>query len=102
MIAGKLSSAVLISSEDWQAIQETSHLLSIPGMFKSIRDAIAKPLDTSVRELSWCLGSWSIQSKRSKTQEADGRWAQAKSCGIAGDVPGRFVSEGAALSEACW
>lgn len=53
LIAGKRSSAVLICSEDWQGIQETLHLLSIPGMRKSIRDGMAEPLDTSATELSW-------------------------------------------------
>ena len=53
VIAGKRSSAVLVSEEDWQAIQETMFLLSIPGMRKSIRDAMAEPLSESARELNW-------------------------------------------------
>ena len=53
VIAGKRSSAVLVSAEDWQAIQETMHLLSIPGMRESIRDGMAKPLDQSAQELKW-------------------------------------------------
>jgi antitoxin YefM len=53
VIAGKRSSAVLVSEEDWQAIQETMFLLSIPGMRKSIRDAMAEPLAKSAKELSW-------------------------------------------------
>lgn len=52
-IAGKRSSAVLISEEDWTAIQETLHLLSIPGMRQSIRDAMAEPLEASAKELRW-------------------------------------------------
>ena len=31
-ITGKRSSAVLISEEDWRAIQETLYLQAIPGM----------------------------------------------------------------------
>jgi antitoxin YefM len=50
-IAGKRNSAVLLSAEDWEAIQETLHLLSIPGMRKSIRDAMAEPLRRSGKEL---------------------------------------------------
>jgi antitoxin YefM len=42
VIAGKRCSAVLVSAEDWQAIQETMHLLAIPGMRKSIRDGMAE------------------------------------------------------------
>lgn len=53
VIAGKRSSAVLVSEEDWQAIQETMFLLSIPGMRKSIRDGMAEPLAKSARKLDW-------------------------------------------------
>jgi prevent-host-death family protein len=53
VIAGKRSSAVLVSEEDWQAIQETMFLLSIPSMRKSIRDAMAEPLAKSAKELNW-------------------------------------------------
>lgn len=53
VIAGKRSSAVLVSEEDWQAIQETMFLLSIPGMRKSIRDGMAEPLAKSAKELDW-------------------------------------------------
>ena len=50
---GKRTSAVLLSAEDWQAIQETLHLLSIPGMRESIKEGMAEPLDESARELDW-------------------------------------------------
>jgi antitoxin YefM len=53
VIAGKRASAVLVSTEDWQAMQETMHLLSIPGMRKSIRDAMAEPLAKSSKEPGW-------------------------------------------------
>jgi len=53
VIAGKRSSAVLISGEDWRAIQETMHLLSVPGMRESIRAAMAEPLAKSAKELKW-------------------------------------------------
>jgi antitoxin YefM len=49
VIVGKRNSAVLLSVEEWQAIQETLHLLSIPGMRKSIRDAMAEPLSKSAK-----------------------------------------------------
>jgi len=52
-IAGKRSSAVLISAEDWQAIQETLHLLSVPGMRESIKEGMAEPLGDSATELDW-------------------------------------------------
>ena len=53
VIAGKRSSAVLVSEEDWQAIQETMFLVSMPGMRQSIRDAMAEPLSKSAKELTW-------------------------------------------------
>jgi PHD/YefM family antitoxin component YafN of YafNO toxin-antitoxin module len=34
---GECSNAVLLSEEDWKAIQETVHLLSVPGMRESIK-----------------------------------------------------------------
>lgn len=53
VIAGKKASAVLISAEDWAAIQETMHLLSVPGMRESIRKAMTEPLSKSSRDLKW-------------------------------------------------
>lgn len=52
-IAGKRTSAVLLSAEDWQAIQETLYLLSVPGMRESIKETMAEPLDASDTELDW-------------------------------------------------
>ena len=33
-ITGKSGNAVLLSEDDWNAINETLHLLSVPGMFE--------------------------------------------------------------------
>ncbi len=52
-ISGKRSSAVLISAEDWSAIQETLFLLSVPGMRESIKAGMAEPLDACNEELDW-------------------------------------------------
>jgi prevent-host-death family protein len=52
-IAGKRTSAVLISEEDWQSIQETLYLLSVPGMRESIKEGMAEPLGESPKELDW-------------------------------------------------
>ena len=52
-IAGKRTSAVLLSTEDWQAIQETLYLLSIPGMRESIKKGMAEPLGKSAKGLNW-------------------------------------------------
>ena len=53
LIAGKRRSAVLVSAEDWQAIQETPYLLSIPGMRESIKEGMAEPLAKSAKAPGW-------------------------------------------------
>ena len=53
VISGKRSNAVLVSEEDWSAIQETLHLLAIPGMRESIKDAMAEPITKSKKALKW-------------------------------------------------
>ncbi len=52
-ITGKRANAVLISEDDWRAIQETLYLLSIPGMRESIRKGLKTPVDKCSRELRW-------------------------------------------------
>lgn len=44
-ITGKRSNAVLISEDDWRAIQETLYLKSIPGMRESIIKGLKTPID---------------------------------------------------------
>jgi prevent-host-death family protein len=53
LITGKRSSAVLVAAEDWNAIQETLHLLSVPGMRESILAGRSEPLDDAARALDW-------------------------------------------------
>jgi len=52
-ITGKRSNGVLISLEDWHAIQETLYLCSIPGMSKSIRKGLSTPVSKCKDKLSW-------------------------------------------------
>ena len=52
-ITGKRTNAVLVSEEDWRAIQETIYLLSIPGMRESIREGLQTPIDECSKELNW-------------------------------------------------
>ena len=52
-IVGKRNSAVLISEDDWRAIQETLYLTSIPGMRESIQDGIKSPIEECDAELEW-------------------------------------------------
>ena len=52
-IVGKRNSAVLVSEDDWRAIQETLYLTSIPGMRESIQDGIKSPVEECDAELEW-------------------------------------------------
>ena len=52
-ISGKRSNAVLVSAEDWAAIQETLFLLSVPDMRESIKAGMAEPVETCAEELDW-------------------------------------------------
>lgn len=52
-IAGPRNSAVLVSEEDWRAIQETLYLTSIPGMRESIIKGLKTPVEKCARELDW-------------------------------------------------
>ncbi len=52
-ITGKRGNAVLVSEDDWRAIQETLHLLSIPGMRESIREGIETPVAHLSDTLDW-------------------------------------------------
>jgi prevent-host-death family protein len=52
-ITGKRCNAVLVSEEDWAAIQETLYLLSIPGMRESIKQGIATSVDDCSNSLKW-------------------------------------------------
>ncbi len=53
IIAGKRTNSVLVSAEDWNAIQETLHLLSVPGMRESIKAGMEEPLEAGSKELDW-------------------------------------------------
>ena len=52
-ITGRRHSAVLISEEDWRAVQETLYLVSIPGMRESIRRGLKTPIDRCSEKLRW-------------------------------------------------
>ena len=53
VITGKRGSAVLVSAEDWDAMQETLYLLSVPGMRESIKAGMAERLSKSAKKLKW-------------------------------------------------
>jgi antitoxin YefM len=52
-IAGRRNSAVLISEDDWRAIQETLYLSSVPGMRASIRRGLRTSISKCRKELDW-------------------------------------------------
>jgi antitoxin YefM len=51
VITGKRHNAVLLSEEDWSAINETIYLLSVPGMRESIKKGLKQNLDECSQEL---------------------------------------------------
>jgi len=53
IIVGKSGAAVLVSEEDWRAMEETLFLLSIPGMRDSIREGLDEPLESCAPEPGW-------------------------------------------------
>lgn len=53
LISGRRHNSVLVSEEDWSAIQETLHLLSVAGMRESIREGMAEPVGECAKSLDW-------------------------------------------------
>ena len=52
-ITGKRGNAVLVGEDDWRAVQETLHLVSIPGMRESILEGMAAPVEDLEGQLDW-------------------------------------------------
>ncbi len=52
-ITGKRNSAVLISTADWSAVQETLFLLSVPGLRESVRADMVAPSSEFSTTLAW-------------------------------------------------
>ena len=50
LILSKKGNAVLVSESDWNAIQETVYLNSIPGMVESIKKGMETPIEDCVSE----------------------------------------------------
>ena len=66
-ITGKRSNAVLLSENDWRAIQETLHLVSIPGMRESILEGMATEVSELSSEPGWLAGRSSSPSRTRRT-----------------------------------
>lgn len=52
-IKGKRGNAVLLSESDWNAITETLHLLSVPGMRETIKKGMEEDISECSKELDW-------------------------------------------------
>lgn len=53
VITGKRANAVLLAEEDWNAINETLFLLSVPGMRESIRQGMDTSVDECDQDVDW-------------------------------------------------
>ena len=53
IITGKRGNAVLLAEGDWNAITETLHLVSVPGMRDSILASMQESIDDASIELDW-------------------------------------------------
>ena len=53
LITGKRANAVLLSEQDWNAINETLYLVSIPGMRESIQEGLRTKIEDCYTELDW-------------------------------------------------
>jgi len=52
LLKGETGNAVLISESEWNAIQETLYLSSIPNMIESIKEGGKTPLSECIEESS--------------------------------------------------
>jgi prevent-host-death family protein len=52
-IVGKRHSVVLLDADEWEALEETRYLESIPGMRESIVEGMRTPLDQCSEEIEW-------------------------------------------------
>jgi len=53
IITGKRNNAVLLSEDDWSAINETLYLLSTPSMRESIREGLDADVSECSDKLDW-------------------------------------------------
>lgn len=53
VITGKRGNAVFVAEDDWNAINETLHLVSVPGMRESIVEGMQESIGSAATELNW-------------------------------------------------
>ena len=81
-IIGKSANAVLASDEDWEGINETLYLLSIPRMRESIRKVMQEPLEIVLQNLTgnmWTIHVASSACKDARKAAQSGLRSQAES-----------------------
>ena len=69
VITGKRGNAVLLAEDDWNAINETLHLLSVPGMRESILEGMQESIDSAATELNWQCGHCITPSRPKRMHE---------------------------------
>ena len=52
-LAGQRHSGILVSEDDWRAIQETLYLTSVPGLKESVVEGPRTPIEQCAKELDW-------------------------------------------------
>lgn len=78
-ITSRKASAMLVSEEEWRALEETLLLMSIPGMAKSIRDGMKAPIEECVENCGTNLIGSLAEKIRVK--------GDLESTGVAWDLP---------------
>ncbi len=53
LVSGINKNAFLVSESDWQAMNETLHLLSVPEMQDAIQSGISENIESTSKELKW-------------------------------------------------
>ncbi|MBN2803383.1 MAG: type II toxin-antitoxin system Phd/YefM family antitoxin [Deltaproteobacteria bacterium] len=53
IITGKRGNGVLVSEDDWKAINETLYFYSVPGMVESIRSGLSEKIEDCSEDLDW-------------------------------------------------
>jgi len=53
LITGKRGNAILVSEEDWSAIQETLYLKSVPGLDQAIKEGMREPVEACSDDPGW-------------------------------------------------
>jgi prevent-host-death family protein len=99
-ITGKRGHAVLVSEDDWRAVQETLYLASIPGVSQDILEGMATPADQLEDEPAGELGAALHEAGVQGCARARRGRAEAKGTGAARHPRGRPVHVAAAVREA--